>query len=194
MSYGPDEYLAKNEDGSIKMMDYQGKQVPVLSDACKKEMKDLAGGNYTNYYRYYLGATLPVGYVKEQGMEFQTVSSIAVPSLQTLNHAIQYGVLNHPNHKSGNTNHLNDIVPVTLPFTKAENTAISTNFKDLQAAYPSDKKKAWTVSKVVISGFGTYDNYDLSEANFMTTMKTTFKLTDLVKFYNDAYTRFLNLK
>lgn len=188
MSYGPDEYLAKNADGSIKTMDYQGKQVPILSDACKKEMKDLCGGNYTNYYRYYLGATLPVGYVKEQGMEYQTVSTKATDSLNTLNHAIQYGVLQHVNHKADNTNHMNDIVPTTLPFTEAENTQLQ-NFTELNTAFTSNKKEIMTISKIVINGWSTQDNLDFSsKKNYLNTVNTTLKLKEFVTLYNDAYT------
>lgn len=187
MSYGPDEYLAKNADGSIKTMDYQGKQVPVLSDACKKEMTDLCKGNYTNYYRYYLGATLPVGYVKEQGMEYQTVSTKATDSLNMLNHAIQYGVLQHVNHKSGNTNHMNDIVPTTLPFTEAENSQLK-EFTQLNNAFTSDKNKVMTISKIVINGWSTQDNLDFTtKEKYLSTVNTTLNLNQFVTVYNDAY-------
>lgn len=194
MSYGPDAYLAKNEDGSIKTMDYQGKQVPVLSDDCKEELATLASGNYTNYYRYYLGATLPVGYVKEQGMEYQCVSEKARPALNVLNKAIQYGVLEHVNHLANNTKHINDIVPTTLPFTKAEEGTLGSNFTDLNTAFTSDKKKIMTISKVVIGGWDTYDTFDFSsKQNYLNTINTTFKLNQMVTLYNDAYTRYLSL-
>ena len=194
MSYGPDAYLAKNADGSIKTMDYQGKQVPVLSDACKQELKTLASGNYTNYYRYYLGATLPVGYVKEQGMEYQCVSKVAQPALNVINKAIQYGVLDHVNHKSNNAKHVNDIVPTTLPFTKAEETALGSNFTDLNKAFTSTKSEIMTISKVVEGGWNTYDTFDYSSKEaYLNTVNTTFKLTQMVNTYNDAYTRFLAL-
>ena len=194
MSYGPDAYLAKNEDGSIKTMDYQGKQVPVLSDDCKEELATLASGNYTNYYRYYLGATLPVGYVKEQGMEYQCVSEKARPALNVLNKAIQYGVLEHVNHLANNTKHINDIVPTTLPFTKAEEGTLGSNFTDLNTAFTSDKKKIMTISKVVIDGWGTYDDYDFSsKQNYLNTINTTTNHHQLLTLNNDAYTRLLSL-
>lgn len=196
MSYGPDAYLAKNTDGSIKTMDYQGSQVPVLSDGCKNELKTLAKNNYTNYYRYYLGGTLPVGYIKEQGMEYQTVSTVAQPSLNMINKAIQYGALEHVNHKSGNTSHMQDIVPTTLPLNQAETTAISSNFTNLNAVFTSDKKKVMTITKIVMNGFGKgddYDGYDFTEENFLTTINTTLNLSSFTQYYNDAYTRYLAL-
>ena len=79
MSYGPDEYLAKDKDGKVQTMDYQGKQVAKLSDDTLQQMKTLTGGNYTNYYRYYLGGTFPVGYVKEQGMESVVNTRLSLP-------------------------------------------------------------------------------------------------------------------
>ncbi len=191
MSYGPDEYLEKNADGSIKTMDYQGKQVPVLSTGCKNEMKTLASGNYTNYYRYYLGGTLPVGYIKEQGMEYQAVSTKAQPSLNVLNKAIQYGVLQHVNHKTDNANHFYDIVPTTLPFTQAENTNLGYNFTALNTAFTFDKTKVMTISKVVIDGWGTYDSLDFSsKEKYLTTIKTTLNTDGFTTIYNDGYTRF----
>ncbi len=193
MSYGPDEYLAKDKDGKVQTMDYQGKQVAKLSDDTLQQMKTLTGGNYTNYYRYYLGGTFPVGYVKEQGMEYQTVVTKAKPSLDTINKAIQYGVLEHLNHKSDNASKMQDIVPTTLPFTEAENTALSTNFDDLNTAFTSDKKKVMYISEIVINGFGTYNNFDLSKDNYCNTINTTMKLTQFTKYYNDAYTRYLAL-
>lgn len=194
MSYGPDEYLAKNSDGTIKTMDYQGKQVPVLSNDCKQELSTLASGNYTNYYRYYLGGTLPVGYIKEQGMEYQAVSTKAQPSLNMLNKAIQYGVLQHVNHKTDNTNHFYDIVPTTLPFNEAENTSLGSNFTDLNDAFTSTKSKVMTISKVVMGGWNTYDNRNFSsKEQYIKTVKETLKTDAFTKLYNDAYTRFKSL-
>ena len=193
MSYGPDEYLEKNADGTIKTMDYQGKQVPVLSTNCKNELKTLASGNYTNYYRYYLGGTLPVGYIKEQGMEYQAVSTKAQPSLNVLNKAIQYGVLQHVNHQT-NTNHFYDIVPTTLPFTQAENTNLGANFTALKTVFTSDKSKVMSISKIVMGGWGTYDTYDFSsKEKYLSTVNSTLKLNDFVNIYNDGYNTFKKL-
>lgn len=190
MSYGPDSYLEKDSDGKIKTIDYQGKQVPKLSDTTKEDLKKTTKGNYTNYYRYYLGGTFPVGYVKEQGMEYQTVSTSAQDSLNVINKAIQYGVLQHPNHKTDNTNHLNDIVPTTLPYTDAQNSTI-TSYTDLIKAFTTTKYKSMTINSVVKNGWGTYDTFDFgSKEQYMNTVKTSFKLDKYVELANEAYTRF----
>lgn len=194
-SYGPDAYLAKESDGSLKGRNYQGKAVPVLSDGCKEELKDLAGGNYTNYYRYYLGGTFPVGYVKEQGREFQTVSTKAQPSLNDINNAIALGVLQHVNHKSGNANHRQDIVPTTLPFTEAENKAVAQDFTPVNNFFTETKGVDISNSRFTIikNGFGKIGTIDRTEANYLNTVNKTRNLDGLVKYYNDAYTRYLAL-
>ncbi len=196
MSYGPDGYLKKDESGNIVTMDYQGKQVPVLSDNCKTELNhsQVGNGNYTNYYRYYLGATLPVGYVKEQGMEYQTVSKTAQPSLNTINKAIQYGVLQHVNHKTDNSNHVYDIVPTTLPFTSAQNTTLGSDFVALNTAFTSDKSKVMTISKIVINGWSTQDNLDFStKEKYLDTVKNQLHVTQFENLYNEAYTTYKTL-
>jgi putative aldouronate transport system substrate-binding protein len=188
MSYGPDGYLAKNSDGTIKTMAYQGKQVPVLSDDCKKELKELAAGNYTNYYRYWLGATYPVGYVKQQGMEYQTVQALAQPGLDDINNAIALGVLQHVNFKS-NTDHFYDIVPTTLAFNEAEQTQLNSNFANLSSQISNDKSKSNVWSNIVMEGFGTYNTYDYSDSAYLNTVNTTLNLTGYVAIQNAAFAR-----
>lgn len=192
-SYGPDKYLAHNADGSIKGRNYQGKVVPVLSDACKQEMATLTGGNYTNYYRYYLGGTFPVGYVKEQGREFQTVSTKAQASLNDINEAIALGVLQHVNHKSGNASHRQDIVPTTLPFTEAENSSITTEFTAVSKFFTVTKGEPIAASRYTIiqNGFGKIGDYNITKENYLDVVNNQRKLSGLVKYYNDAYIRYL---
>ena len=84
MSYGPEAWI----DGE---MEYNGKMVPKLSAAALTELKDLAKGNYTNYYRKWLGATFPIGYIKEQGMEFQTVDANGQAGLSKILAALNSG-------------------------------------------------------------------------------------------------------
>ena len=192
MSYGPKGYVETDASGNVVTINYQGKQVPKLSDNCKKQMADLVGGNYTNYYRYYVGATYPVGYVKQQGMEYQTVAAKAVPYLDNINKAIELGVLEHVNHLTGNTNDLYSIVPATFAFTAAENNTLAgTDFTKLGTLFSQDNGKKCLFSNIVMEGFGTYESLDLSYENYITTMSTAegLKLDSFVKLYNDAYAR-----
>ena len=196
MSYGPKEYGYLAMDGeNVKTINYQGKQVPQLSDATKSQLadKNIGNSNYTNYYRYFVGATYPVGYVKEQGMEYQTVSSKAIPAFDQVNKAIELGVLQHVNHKKDNTNHLYDIVPTTLPFNTSEQNTISSTYTDLNSVFTMDKKSENVIEDLIKGGFGTYMKYDFSKANFKTTVDTALKLSSYLTLCNTAYTRFKTL-
>ncbi|MDD6240005.1 MAG: hypothetical protein PUA93_00265 [Eubacteriales bacterium] len=197
MSYGPKEYgyLATDSNGNVKTIDYQGKQVPQLSDATKTQLADskIGNSNYTNYYRYFVGATYPVGYVKEQGMEYQTVSSKALSDFDKVNKAIEIGVLQHVNHKKDNANHLYDIVPTTLPFNTAEQNSYSQNFTNLNNVFTMDKKSENVIEDLIKGGFGTYLKNDFSKANFKTTVDTTLGLTSYLAVCNTAYERFKTL-
>ena len=189
MSYGPAGYVKTDDSGKVVTMDYQGKQVPVLSDETKAQLKELANGNYTNYYRFWVGGTYPIGYVKEQGMEYQTVSAKALPYLDNVNKAIEYGVLNHVNHKDNNTSALNKIVPASFAFTDAEQNAISSQFTDLNKMVSNQKKKYNVYCDIVINGWGTYEGFDLSYENYLTTFNKEFNLEGWTKLYQDAYSR-----
>ena len=57
MSYGPDDFIKTKADGSYVLFNFNGKMMPVISDATYEELWDKAGGNYTNYARQYLGST-----------------------------------------------------------------------------------------------------------------------------------------
>jgi len=152
MSYGPEIYLEHDENGNVEMMDYQGKQVPKLSTETLDELANLAGGNYTNYYRYWLGATLPVGYVKEQGMEYQTVYEDAKPALDNINKAIELGVLKHVNFANNNTDKWYNIVPTTFAYNTAESNQIANNYTDLDNFISNAKSKTNIYSTIVMQG------------------------------------------
>lgn len=97
MSYGPSEYGYLAMDGAkVKTIDYQGEQVPQLSDGTLSQLSDLAKNNYTNYYRFFVGATLPVGYVKEQGMEYQCTHDAGKAGLEKINKNIELNTFKHP--------------------------------------------------------------------------------------------------
>ena len=155
MSYGPDSYLEKDSKGDVVTIDYQGKQVPKLSDETLAQMQELTNGNYTNYYRYYLGATYPVGYIKEQGMEYQTVPDISKPGLDKVNKAIETGVLKHVDFTwhTGEDQWYN-ICPTTFSLNDGESNALTTQFTDLDAAINNTKGNSNIWSTIVMHGFG----------------------------------------
>ena len=192
MSYGPDDYLAKNADNSIKTMDYQGKQVPVLSDETLNELATLASGNYTNYYRYWLGATLPSGYIKQQGMEYQTVCKGAKPALDRLNKAIELGVIKHVNFKLDNADKFYNIVPTTFSFNAGEATAIGDQFTALDAAINNTKGKTNIWSTIVMKGFDSGEGIP-TYAGYEDYVNNTLKCKQYVNIHNNAYKRIIAL-
>lgn len=165
MSYGPDEYLEHDDKGEIVYIDYQGKKVPQLSKETKEELANYAAGNYTNYYRYWLGATLPVGYVKEQGMEYQTVVDVAKPSLDNVNNAIALGVLKHVNFKADNEDKFYNIVPTSFAYNQGESNQITSNFNGLNDYINNTKGKNNTWTYIVEKGYGANDKGKETPAN-----------------------------
>lgn len=190
MSYGPDQYLAKNDDGSIATIEYNGRQVPKLSDETLEQLRTKTKYNYTNYYRKYLGGTFPIGYVKEQGMEYQCNVEEGRLGLDLVTRAIQEGVIEHPDVTWTNEDKWYWICPTTFALESAETTAINTNFTLLdQITSESTSSNIW--SKYVMYGFGGTDG--------TTTLKTKDQYisyyadecygNDYVEIYNIAFER-----
>ena len=99
--------------------------------------------------------------------------------------------MTHVNHKMDNTDHVLDIVPATLPFTDAENTALAgTEYTKLGELFNLANGKSIVWTDIVKNGFGTYKDYDFSETNYLKTVNETLKLDSYLTYANDAYTRF----
>lgn len=192
MSYGPDEYLEKDANGKIVTIDYQGKQVAKLNDATKQQLATLASGNYTNFYRRFIGATYPVGYVKQQGMEYQCVSEKILPEFNQINKAIELGVLKHVT-TGNNTDHFYDMVPTTFSFTEVEQDSMS-NFTTLDNLINNTKSKTNVWSTIVQKGFSSkHDTVDIpAKTGYVEWMNTTYNVTGYESLYNTAYKRMID--
>lgn len=177
MSYGPDAYL-KTKDASVKLnslrdnlgdddydaklqalieqkyetVDYYSRKVPAIHPDCLAELKDpmKGAGNYTDYYRYYVGATLPIGYVKEQGMEYQTVDAKGLVGLNYIVNAVEKGVLKHAQVNVGaDGNKANSLVPTTFPLTDDQSGILAAQCLNLNLKF--DNSSA--------AGYNEYHNY-----------------------------------
>ena len=197
MSYGPDAYIAKKADGTLDTIAYMGKQVPKLSEGTLAQLKALTKGNYTNYYRYFVGGTFPIGYIKEQGMEYQTTSAVAQPHLMGIENAINLGVLEHPNHNTNNTKGMYDIVPAALAYKTTEQNLVN-SMTAMSAVFAVQKKQENVFNTVVIEGWDSANltsfkassgTYDLGRANYLKTVKETLQVESFLKLSNDAYAR-----
>lgn len=184
MSYGPADWV----DGTIT---YMGRSVPKLSAACLNELSKLASGNYTNYYRQFLGGTFPIGYVKEQGMEYQTVDATAQPYLDTFETALSADVIAHPSlDEMHHTDHMADVMPTTLPFTSGEQTQIKDTYSGSSTYFYQDTKGVNVISKIIMNGFAGADsgNWTTSDG-YMSYIDSTLYLDNYLELVQRSYTR-----
>jgi hypothetical protein len=196
MSFGPDDYLKKDGDGKLATMDYLGRKIPVLSDDTLNFLWTTGKGNYTDFYRNYIGGTFPIGYVKEQGMEYQCTAALAQSATLGYEKAIELGVIQHSNHSTTNSDYLLDIVPSSLAYNSAEAAAIASGdyaalgtIFSVQSSTTSNVwntvvKKGWDADELK-----SFNSYDLSRNAYKTTVGETLKLNSYVQYANDAYQR-----
>lgn len=183
MSYGPDAWV----DGTTT---YMGKQVPKLSDACLNELKTYMSGNYTNYYRQILGGTLPVGYVKEQGMEYQTVDATARPYLEEIENALSLNVIKHPDAKVGHTDHMLDQMPATVSLTSGEQNTISQKYSTLSEYFDDSKSGTHIFTTIVQKGWAEADSSHYTDADgFTKYIVDSLDVAGYDKIYARAYGR-----
>lgn len=161
MSYGPDAWR------SGKTIDYKGEQVPEISDAAWDELWKLAAGNFTNYARQYIGSTLPIGYVKDQGFEYQCTTENGKTGAMKVSQAIAKGVIKHVSPEISD-NLFYTMVPTVLPLTKAndaqlaEITIIGTN-----GVFSKTKDKGSNIFLDTIK-FGLGSNAELNNTHINT--------------------------
>ena len=134
MSYGPDAFIKTKDDGSYETFMFNGKEMPVIADATSEELWSLAGGNYTNFARRYLGSTL--SFVKSQAFEYQCTHEVGKEGAAKLSAAIALGTIKHPE-LALTENPWYTSVPTVLPFYASEITE-KNNLSDLAANFSND--------------------------------------------------------
>ena len=149
MSYGPDAFIKKNEDGSYVTFNFNGKEMPVIADATFAELWEKASGNYTNYARQYLGSTL--SFAKSQAFEYQCTHDVGKEGAGKLSVAIALGTIKHPE-LAITENPWYTSVPTVLPNTKQENDMIS-GYSELTTKYNSAKGKQNLFVDQIVAGY-----------------------------------------
>ena len=134
MSYGPDAFIKTKDDGSYETFVFNGKEMPVIADATAEELWSLAGGNYTNFARRYLGSTL--SFVKSQAFEYQCTHEVGREGAAKLSAAIGLGTIKHPA-LAITENLWYTSVPTVLPFYASEITE-KNNLSDLASNFSND--------------------------------------------------------
>ena len=160
MSFGPSAWHTGNT------ISYKGEQVPELNAACLSELWDIAGGNYTNYARIYLGSTLPIGFVKNQGMEYQCTTEKGKAGAEKVGVAIAKGIVKHVSPEI-QENLFYTMVPTVLPTTKEQDTLLA-NYEGLTKLYSKQKGKYNIYIDVIKYGYGS--NQALTGQTNITTM------------------------
>ncbi len=192
MSYGPKEFIKTKADGTFETFKFNGQDWPVIADATYAELWDKAGGNYTNYARFYLGSTL--SFVKSQSFEYQCTHEVGKEGAGYISNAIALGTIKHPELALA-SNPWYTSVPTVLPTTKVENDKIS-EFTELSSNgnFSTSKDQKNLLCDIIVGGFSGEGT--ASAAETINTVKTTWKgdqylafkqgaWEKLVKYYNE---------
>lgn len=196
MTFGPDAYIATNTDGSLQTITYKGRQVPKIKPETLAELKDRdkGKGNYTNYYRYYVGATLPLGFVKEQGMEYQTVDKKGLAGLDIINKAAEMGTLKHASVVRDNAKIQNSLVPTTFALSRTQNETANNTTADLAKNFNNSSADGQNVfHSYVMNGFNN-GNITISREALVTKIKDEWKLNSYLRIHQNAYDKMYGLK
>ena len=149
MSYGPDEFIKTNADGSYVTFNFNGKEMPVIADATYAELWEKASGNYTNYARQYLGSTL--SFAKSQAFEYQCTHEIGKQGAGYISNAIALGTIKHTE-LALTENPWYTIVPTVLPTTTVENDMIN-SYTDLKTKFSQSKGDSNSFVTMIVSGY-----------------------------------------
>lgn len=146
MSYGPDAFIKTNDDGSYVTLDFNGKQMPVISDATFDALWELAGGNYTNFARFYLGSTL--SFAKSQAFEYNCTHPVGKEGAAKLSRAIALGTIKHPE-LAITENPWYTSVPTVLPVSNEDSDTLGT-YSELNTLFSGDE---FIFPMLVVNGF-----------------------------------------
>ena len=152
MSYGPDAFIKTNSDGSYVTFNFNGTQMPEISDATRKELWEKASGNYTNYARQFLGSTL--SFMKSQAFEYQCTTEVGREGAGYISNAIGLGTIKHPELALA-SNSWYTSVPTTLPTTTADNDLIN-SYTDLTTNFSQAKgdDQVSVLVNIIVNGNG----------------------------------------
>ncbi len=181
MSYGPDAFIKTKDDGSYETFNFNGKEMPVIADATAEELWSLAGGNYTNFARQYLGSTL--SFVKSQAFEYQCTHEVGKEGAAKLSAAIALGTIKHPA-LAVTENRWYTSVPTVLPFYASEITE-KNNLSDLAAKFSNDFNQ---FDDIVVNGIPE-GRTAAEQAELVEDQWNGYVYTEIC---NDAWTRLLD--
>jgi len=183
MSYGPNDFIKTNADGSYVTFNFNGDQMPVISDATYAELWEKASGNYTNYARQFLGSTL--SFVKSQAFEYQCTSVDGKEGAAIISNAIALGVIKHPE-LALTENPWYTIVPTVLPNTSQE-TAMINGYTELKNSFSSSKGDS-NIFVDLIAGTNAVEGFGTASAA-AATVSGSWSGAQYLELKQDAYSR-----
>ena len=169
MSYGPDSFIKTKDtwDDSVTLtkwsqvaekyetFNFNGKEMPVISDGCKTDLKEKANGNYTNFARRYLGSTLN-GFPKSQAFEYQCTSETGQKGSAVLAAAIGAGIIKHPLLAVNTDNMWYTSVPTTLPTSDQQSTLLK-SYTSLTDNFKTSKNTKNVFFQILKGGYAKSD-------------------------------------
>jgi putative aldouronate transport system substrate-binding protein len=185
MSYGPDAFIKKNDDGSYVTFNFNGTQMPVIADATYAELWEKASGNYTNYARQFLGSTL--SFAKSQAFEYQCTHEVGKEGAGHISTAIGLGTIKHPE-LAVTENPWYTSVPTVLPNTKNENETLK-SYSALTEKFNAAKGGANAFVDCIAYGFVAEGMFSPEDA--VTTISETLGGADYLFLKQEAYDRLL---
>lgn len=190
MSYGPDDFIKTNADGSYVTFNFNGKEMPVISDETYKELWDKAKGNYTNYARQYLGSTL--SFVKSQAFEYQCTQTVGKEGAGYISNAIRYGTIKHPELDVVKDNPWYTSVPTVLPNYTTEVNEINTYTKltskgEFNTSSGDDATNVFV--NIIAKGYAGAGEGITSSAAAVETVSNTWGGSQILALRNDAWDR-----
>ena len=196
MSYSSDDFIKKDENGDYVTFDFNGKEMPVISDKSFEFLWNSTKkpGNYTDYARQYLGSTL--SFAKSQAFEYQCTHPVGQEGAGKISNAIKYGIIKHPE-LAITDNPWYSIVPTTLPQSVEENKQIKelTNLGDDRFSQSKDDDKKGVhpenlLVDLISEGYPNETGID-SRSALLNTIKETWGGKYYIRYRNDAYARLL---
>ncbi|MCR5584412.1 MAG: hypothetical protein K6F63_03125, partial [Lachnospiraceae bacterium] len=172
MSYGPDAFIKTKADGSYETFNFNGKEMPIISDATYEALWKLAAGNYTNFARFYLGSTL--SFVKSQAFEYQCTHEVGKEGASKISAAIALGTIKHPE-LALTSNPWYTIVPTVLPNTTVETDLLNSYTEITNSAsgyFGSGKGQKNLFVDLIAKGYT--DDVLSSKANTLKTVTETW--------------------
>lgn len=186
--YGVDGMYNFNPDG-VEGTDYEvylGQKIPAFTDAILKAIADSGKDNFV-WWRSYCGNTTNVGYVRELGVEYQTLTDAGKASINMVNDAVEHGnfIISKTSYTVAEDPFFY-LLPSQMPLTAAETTA-NAQADAFTKVFTTGSSHGY--SDYIMNGFGSGELF--TREQYLAAAKTN--ITDIVLVnYKKAWQRILD--